>query len=81
LVDTRHVRSQRLDKQYEDKQIQPDLKPIENAHLNHSGFRSARMRYTSKQREITPETTYRIFISRPHQALADEYQPKGYQEE
>jgi hypothetical protein len=39
------------------------------------------MRYTSKQRAITPEIIYRVFISRLHQALADKYQPKGYQEE
>jgi hypothetical protein len=47
--------------------------------LNHSGFSSARMRYTSKQSEIIPEIIYRIFISWPHQALADEYQPQARQ--
>lgn len=47
--------------------------------MNHSGFRRAKIRYTSKQREIKPEITYRIFISRSHQALTDEYQPPSYQ--
>jgi hypothetical protein len=37
------------------------------------------MRYTSKQSEIIPEIIYRIFISWPHQALADEYQPPRYE--
>jgi hypothetical protein len=37
------------------------------------------MRYTSKQSAITPEIIYRISISRPHQALADEYESPDYQ--
>jgi hypothetical protein len=47
--------------------------------LNHSGFRRAKTRYISRLIEITPETTYKILISRPHQALEDEYEPPGYQ--
>jgi hypothetical protein len=57
------------------------LEPIVDRHLNHSGLRSAKMRYTSKQNAITPEIMYRISISRPHQTLADEYQPKTHQKE
>jgi len=39
------------------------------------------MRYTSKQIAMIPEIIYKIFMLSLHQTLADEYQPKGYQEE
>ena len=44
LIDFCHIGAQRFYQQEQNEQVQTDLQPPENGHLNHSGLRRARTR-------------------------------------